>query len=256
MTLAVSQLRVDFDGRSVLQDVDMTLRPGMVTAIVGPNGVGKSTLLSVLAGLRSPTSGHVELDSMDLQSLPAVTRARRLAYLPQHSEVVWPVTVATLVSLARIPHRGLTTARQDAEFVAGALRRTDVVGFAERAVDSLSGGERARVMLARLIAGNPEWLLADEPFAGLDPAHQFDAASLLRSLAREGRGVVITVHDLTLAANLAERVIVLSLGRIVADGLPQHALTSSLLRDVYDVDAEWLTIGNAPFIAIHRRQTA
>jgi iron complex transport system ATP-binding protein len=123
-------------------------------------------------------------------------------------------------------------------------------------VTTLSGGERARVLLARVLAGESEWILADEPFTGLDPSHQFEAAELLRSVADQGGGVVITIHDLTLAARIADRVVILDGGRVVADGAPQAALTPQILRNVYGIDADWIADSRgtkAPIIAIHGR---
>jgi iron complex transport system ATP-binding protein len=256
MKLTACELRIARGGRLVLDGIDLSLRRGTVVAIVGPNGVGKSTLLAALAGLIAPANGSVQIDSTDLRSLPAAIRAQRFAFLPQHPETVWPVSVSTLVGLARIPFRALSSARRDEAAVAGALERTGTLQWADRDVQTLSGGERARVMLARLIAGEPQWILADEPFAGLDPAHQFDAASLLRSLAEAGCGVVFTVHDLTLAASLADRVIVLSNGKIVADGAPDSTLTPGLLREVYEVDAQWACVGGGRFIAIKGRHAS
>jgi iron complex transport system ATP-binding protein len=135
------------------------------------------------------------------------------------------------------------------------MAKTEVAQWADRTVTTLSGGERARVLLARVLAGESEWILADEPFTGLDPSHQFEAAELLRAAADQGGGVVLTIHDLTLAARISDRVIIIDNGRIVADGAPREALTPKILRDVYNIDAEWLdgVSGMPPTIAIHGR---
>lgn len=252
--LAGSELRVDLGGRRILNGVSLGLSPGQVTVIVGPNGAGKSTLTSTLAGLLKPTSGAATLDGRSLSALSPRDRARRIAVLPQTPEIAWPVTVRTLVGLGRTPFtgaRGLTTA--DHAAVDQAMQTTGVTGFADRLVTTLSGGERARVLIARAVAGTPEWLVADEPLTGLDPAHQLDAAALFRSLADRGLGVVLTLHDLTLALRLADRVVVLSQGAVLADGPPDQALTPDVLRRAFGVEAIIETTAAGPLIDVRAR---
>jgi iron complex transport system ATP-binding protein len=259
MTRPVSHLRISGlqcrrGGRIVLDSIELQLQSGSVTAVLGPNGAGKSTLLSCIAGLLRPERGAVELDGTSLLSLPAMQRARRIAFLPQTPEIAWAVDVQTLVGLGRIPFQGISSDADDHAAIVRAMEKTEVAQWADRAVTTLSGGERARVLLARVLAGESDWLLADEPFTGLDPSHQFEAAELLRSVADQGGGVVLTIHDLTLAARIADRVVILDEGCIVADGAPQAALTPQILRDVYNIDAQWLDgNGATPMIAIHGR---
>lgn len=253
-SLSVTDLRVDLGGRRILDGVSLSLSPGQVTVIVGPNGAGKSTLVSALSGLLKPTSGAATLDGRPLSAFPPRDRARRLAVLPQTPEIAWPVTVRTLVGLGRTPFtgaRGLTAA--DHAAVDQAMQTTGVTGFADRLVTSLSGGERARVLIARALAGEPEWLVADEPLTGLDPAHQLDAAALFRSLADRGLGVVLTLHDLTLALRLADRVVVLSQGAVLADGPPDQALTPDVLRRAFGVEAVIETTAAGPLIDVRSR---
>jgi iron complex transport system ATP-binding protein len=258
MTLQATGLEVLRGGKRVIENIDLSFERKCLTAVLGPNGAGKSTLLGALAGLIAPARGRVALEGAEVSSLPPAARARRIGYLPQSPEAVWPVTVHTLVSLARIPHRGKSSAREDEAAIQQALARTDTAQWVERDVQTLSGGERARVMLARVIAGEPEWVLADEPFTGLDPAHQFDAADLLRSLADAGCGVIFTLHDLTLAARVADRVVVVCQGKVSADGPPDTALTPGLLRDVYNIEAEWIAAreGAERFVAVRRRHAS
>lgn len=261
MTRSLSTLKIDGlqfrrGSRVVLDSIDLQLQSGGVTAVLGPNGAGKSTLLSCIAGLLRPEQGSVDLDGAPLFSLPAMQRARRIAFLPQTPEIAWAVDVQTLVSLGRIPYQGVSSDAEDRAAVARAMDKTQVTQWADRAVTTLSGGERARVLLARVLAGESDWILADEPFTGLDPSHQFEAAEMLRAVADKGGGVVLTIHDLTLAARIADRVVILNDGRIVADGTPQTALTPQILRDVYSVDAQWLVDASGatpPTIAIHGR---
>lgn len=251
-TLKIGGLQFRRGSRVVLDAIDLQLQSGAVTAVLGPNGAGKSTLLSCIAGLLRPERGAVELDGMSLQSLPAMQRARRIAFLPQTPEIAWAVDVQTLVGLGRIPFHGIASDEEDRAAVARAMAKTEVTQWADRTVTTLSGGERARVLLARVLAGESDWILADEPFTGLDPSHQFEAAELLRAAADQGGGVVLTIHDLTLAARIADRVVIINDGRIVADGTPRDALSPSILRDVYKIDAQWLD-GTPPTIAIHGR---
>src|SRR6185295_18692257 len=146
--------------RAILRGIDLTLSAGRVTAILGPNGAGKSTLLGCVAGLLSPGSGHIEVDGARLEALPARERARRIAFLPQTATVAWPIDVQTLVGLGRIPYSGVVSDQQNHDAVARAMELTRVSQWADRVVNELSGGERARVLLARVLAGTSQWILA------------------------------------------------------------------------------------------------
>ena len=236
--LSATDLRLALSGQTILDGIDLQVPPGAVTAVIGPNGAGKSTLLACLAGLRRPDAGQASLDGDPTLRLHPRERARRLAFMEQSPEVAWPITVRTLVGLGRTPFIGARgPGGEDEAAITEALARTDVGAFAERLVSTLSGGERARVLIARALAGRPRWLLADEPLTGLDIGHQLDTLTLFRSLALEGVGVVVTLHDLTLAARLADQLVVMSAGRIVAAGAPTTVLTPALLAEVYGVDA-------------------
>ncbi len=253
--LTIRQLQFSRGPRAILQGLDLTLAAGRITAILGPNGAGKSTLLGCLAGLLTPGAGSIDVDGARLDALPGKERARRIAFLPQTAMVAWPIDVQTLVGLGRIPYSGVASDEQNREAVSRAMDMTRVSQWANRIVNELSGGERARVLLARVLAGTSQWILADEPFTGLDPSHQLDAADLLRQFAANGGGVVLTVHDLSLAARIADRIVLLNDGRIVADGTPEEALDAATLRAVYGVETEWLVsrAHRTPVIAIHGR---
>ncbi len=253
--LRVADLTLERGERRILDSIGLQFASGGVTAVLGPNGAGKSTLLACLAGLLRASHGSVDLDGAPLMSLAGDERARRIAFLPQIPEISWPVEVATLVALGRIPFRHRASDAENAAAVQRAMQATRTTQWSQRPVTTLSGGERARVLLARVLAGESDWILADEPFAGLDPAHQFEAADLLRSLAGQGRGVVLTIHDLALAARIADRVVILHRGRVVADGTPEEALTPTTLREVYGIEAQWLSVRErgTPLIAIHGR---
>ena len=221
-----------------LEAITTALRPGEVTAICGPNGAGKSTLLACLAGLHAPTEGVVLLDGHPVATLPPLARARAIGFLPQDGAVAWDVTVETLVRLGRLPHRAGPEA--DAAAARAAMAALDLEGFAARPVSALSGGERARALLARVLAGEPRWILADEPLASLDLAHQLALLARFRILAAGGAGVVLVLHDLAQAMNHADRVLILDRGRLVADGPPEAVLTPATIAEVWGLDARWL----------------
>lgn len=252
--LSCTGLGVRIADKTIVAGVTLSLETGTVTAIVGPNGAGKSTLLSCLAGLRDPTTGNVTLDDVSLTSTPPRARARRLAFLPQTPEIAWSVEARTLVELGRTPFIGARgEAGEDRAAVDRAMTAANVTAFGHRIVDTLSGGERARVLIARALAGEPEWLLADEPLTGLDPAHQLDAAALFRRMADDGVGVVVTLHDLSMALRLADRIIVLADGGVLADDAPATALTPEVLRRAYGVEATLTRGSGGPLIDVIRR---
>lgn len=229
-----------------LAGVTATLEPGAVTAIVGPNGAGKSTLLACLAGLVVPAAGTVTLGAAPIGAMPPRDRARRIGYLPQSPEIAWDVTVETLVRLGRLPwqggplHRAHASRAEDETAVAEALAAMDLAALRHRPVSRLSGGERARALAARVLAGRPRWVLADEPLANLDLAHAAALVARLKDQARCGTGVVLVLHDLATAMNHADRVLVLQDGAIAADGPPAEALAAGLIRTVWGVPARWL----------------
>jgi iron complex transport system ATP-binding protein len=216
-----------------LEDITVTLASAQITAICGPNGAGKSTLLQCLAGLLAPDAGEVLLGGAPLPQ--GRERARRIGYLPQVGEVAWDLSVANLAALGRLPHGDGGEAP-----VSAALEALDLASLAERPVLTLSGGERARALLARVLAGEPEWILADEPLAALDLAHQLALLAHLRAAARAGAGVVLVLHDLALAMNHADRVLVLDRARVAAIGPPLEALAEEVIARVWGVPARWL----------------
>ncbi len=208
-------------------------------ALVGPNGAGKTTLLRALAGLL-PSQGEVRIGGDTLSSLRLSERARRFAYLPQGHVVHWPLPVHDIVALGRIPHGATDPARlspKDDEAVARAMQLADVAGFSERRVTELSGGERSRVALARVLAVAAPVMLADEPTASLDPRYQIDVMTNLRNAADGGMLVVVVTHDLGLASRFADTMLVLSEGRLVSMGAPAEALSEKVMSDVFRISA-------------------
>jgi iron complex transport system ATP-binding protein len=236
-----------------LDGVGAALRPGEITAICGPNGAGKSSLLQCLAGLLAPERGEVRLEGKGLAALDARERARAIGYLPQAGEIAWDVSVRNLVALGRLPHGARDESGNEAP-VEAALAALDLDAFAGRPVGTLSGGETARALLARVLAGEPRWILADEPLAALDLGHQLALVRHLRRAADAGAGVVLVLHDLALAMNHADRALVLDRGRLAADGAPEVVLDTSLIERVWRVSATWL--GDPGARALVANQTA
>jgi iron complex transport system ATP-binding protein len=213
-----------------IADVTATFAPGTITAICGPNGAGKSTLLAALAGLLPLDSG-----TASAAALPVRERARRIGFLPQSGEAAWNLSVQALAALGRLPHGD-----DAAEPVERALEAVGLAHMAQRPIATLSGGERARALLARVLAGQPLWILADEPLAALDLAHQRALLHHLRGAADQGAGVVLVLHDLPLAMNYADQVIVLHNKKIAANGPPEQALHETVIAQVWQVQARWL----------------
>ncbi len=240
--LSLVRLGVRRDGRRLLDDVTLTIRAGELVGLIGPNGAGKTTLLRAAAGLL-PHDGHSSLSAM-----PARARGRAMAWLPQAREIAWPVDVTTLVALGRTPHLGAGQRATDADraAVARALHRLDLDALRDRPATRLSGGEQARVLIARALAQETPLLMADEPVAGLDPAHQIAAMQTFQALAADGRAVLVSLHDLGLAARHCTRLVVLSRGRVVADGPPAAVLTEALVRDVFGITAWFQDTAQGP----------
>lgn len=220
--LKIENLTVRRGGKVTLHPASLRVEPGEFIGLIGPNGAGKSTLLRAALGL-IPAGGRSCLAALS----PAI-RARNAAWLPQAREIAWPLRVAHLVALAQ-------GGRETAPQVTAALARMDVSALSDRPATALSGGEQARVLIARALAQDTPLLLADEPIAGLDPAHQIGCMQVFASLAAEGRAVIASLHDLGLAARHCTRIVALHQGRIVADGPPQKVLTPDLLRAVFAI---------------------
>lgn len=238
MALSITGLGVSRGARAVLSGIDLTLAPGRLTAILGPNGSGKSSLVKAVAGLLPREAGNVTLDGQDVAAMEPRARARAIGYLPQDGAVHWDLRADELVALGRLPHRSPFAAPSEADraAIAAAMAATGTQALAERGIDTLSGGERARVLLARALAGTPRWLLADEPLASLDPVHQIEILDQLRTIAAQGMGVVVVLHDLVHAARAADDVLLLREGRMLAFGPAAEVLTPDLLREAFGVE--------------------
>ncbi|MBA4503729.1 ABC transporter ATP-binding protein [Marinobacterium marinum] len=238
--ITIEQLQLD----SRLAGINLTLEAGELLGVIGPNGAGKSSLLECIAGLQA-YNGRIELDGQNLNRLHGLQRARRIALLPQRCQSAWALKVADVIALGRLPWGD-----EDPEPIGQAARQTGVSTWMDARVDHLSGGEQARVWLARVLAGRPDIILADEPLASLDLHYQQRVLELLREHAQLQRGVILSIHDLNLAAHWCDRLLLLDAGRIHAIGTPQQVLTPAALRQVYEIDAEVDFSGRQPLIRV------
>jgi iron complex transport system ATP-binding protein len=219
---------------TVVAGVGFRIGPGELVGLLGPNGAGKTTLMRAAIGLQ-PAEGRIALGGAAIGTLAPRARSLRAAYVPQDRSVAWPISVAALVALGRTPHRAGPA--EDAAAVEAALAAMELGALRDRPATALSGGERARVLIARAFAQEAPLLLADEPTAGLDPAHALTLMALFRGLATRGRGLLVSLHDLGLAARWCDRLILLDRGRLVADGTPAEVLTPERLAEVYGITA-------------------
>lgn len=247
--LTASGVSVALDGRTIVDQASLRVGSGELVALLGANGAGKTTLLRGVLGLLPRAGGSVLMGDGDPARLSASERARRIAYLPQIRPLAWPIRVRDLVALGRFAHGAALGRRSplDDDAVEHALNVCDLGRFATRAATTLSGGELARVHVARAIAAEAPFLMADEPTAALDPLHQHQVMGLLRASAEAGRGVLVVTHDIGLAAQFADRLAWMAAGRIVADGTPEATLTADRVAQVYGVraavrriDGDWL----------------
>lgn len=237
--LTANALCFRVDDVQILKGVSLELGAGELVGLIGPNGAGKSTLLRLLMQIEQQTSGEILLDNKPIASVSRELRARRLAYLVQRARADWPLSVQKVVELGRIPHQnwwqGCSTA--DLQKVEQALYRTETVAYRNRLVNTLSGGEQTLVMLARILATEPQLIFADEPVAALDPYHQLHVMEILREHARDNGAAVVVLHDLSLAARFCDRLYLLNHGEIYCSGTPQQVLTDLHLAEVYGIRA-------------------
>jgi len=241
--IRTENLSVDLGRRRVLDAVTLDLQRGRVTAILGANGAGKTSLLRAIAGLVKPSAGQMILDGQSLAALSLPERARRIGYLPQNGQPAWALTVRELVALGRLPHRSPFAALSPGDDAAidAAMAQTDVAGLVDRNVNTLSGGEKARAKFARVLAAETDWVLADEPLANLDPPHQQDVLRLMRAAADAGKGVLVVLHQLDAAARVADDLLILKDGRAIAFGPCAEVLTPATLEAAFDMPLDVIT---------------
>lgn len=236
--LSLQNVTVQLGRRNVLDNISLDIGTGEFVGLLGPNGAGKSTLLRTIMQ-ELAHQGHIAIDGRPVAGMTAAERALQLAYLPQARNIVWPISVAEVVALGRLPRSrpfaSPTPADQTA--VAEAMAQMDITALAARPATELSGGETARVLIARLLAQETPIVIADEPAAGLDPSHQIALVETFADLARSGRTVIASLHELPLAARWCRRIILIASGKVVADGAPAEVITGDNLSQTYGIEA-------------------
>jgi len=236
MSLLIEQLTIRYGARVVVRPTTLRLQTGTLTALVGPNGAGKSSLLKAIAGLIE-ARGSISWAGGAVSA--GRERAKIMAYLPQQAQAHWPVSVRDLVALGRLPHRrfGVPLSSVDEDVIERSMQQAEVSHLAERPIHELSGGEQARVYLARALAVEAPVLLVDEPVASLDPYHQLQIMAVLEAYAANGGLVLAVLHDLTLAARYCNQMVLLDEGAVVEQGSPERVLRDELLRERYHIEA-------------------
>jgi len=255
MILHADNITLQFGDTQVLDNASAHLNEGELLGLIGPNGAGKTSLLRVMANLQQPDSGTLSLDGQPAHAWQRRELAQRIGYLAQGAPAHWPLKVRRLVELGRIPHlspwsrlRG-----EDLEAIDRAMQQAEVEHLADRVVSTLSGGERLRVLLARLFATDPKIILADEPIAALDPYHQLHTMELLKQHCERGGSAVAVLHDLNMAARFCDRLILVDHGRVVLDDATQAVLSHPQLREVYGIQLEQLEGSTGPVLVPHSR---
>jgi len=235
--LHIENLCAGYDNLERLHRVSAEICPGVLTAIIGPNGCGKSTLMKCLAGSLKYSAGSIRLNDRDFHKIPVKERARFISYMPQ-SRIAPDISVRQLAVHGRYPHLkwGQNLSKTDCEIIDYALKRTDMLPFAQRSVSRLSGGERQRAYLAMMLAQQTPVMLLDEPTTYLDLSSQFSLMNLLRDLCREGHSAVAVLHDLALALEYADRVLLMYDGRMIAEGTPDEVFLSGKIQEVFNID--------------------
>jgi iron complex transport system ATP-binding protein len=257
VTIRCQGLAVDLGRRRILTDIELDFAAGTLVGVIGPNGAGKSTLARAMLNLLVPAAGSVEIDGIDIARLSPPELARRIAFLPQGQALHWPLSVERLVGLGRLPHLAPFSriGAADQAAIEAAMRDAGVLPFRDRIASELSGGERARVMLARALATEAPALIVDEPLASLDPGHQIDVMTLLARRARAGALVIVVLHDLAAAARYCDRLVLLDSGKVVGDGRPADVLSDAALATVYGITVWRGEIAEKPLVVPLRRNT-
>ncbi len=255
--LKIDNISLDLGGAVILKDILATVKRGEIVGLIGPNGAGKSSLLRSILGLVTIKKGSVIIDGDNVEELSLKERARKMAYAAQGSPVHWPLQVEHIVELGRIPHlnpwQKLT--KDDHEVITQAMERTDCTHLIGRSITTLSGGERARVLLARVLATNAPYIMADEPVASLDPAHQLQVMEILKALTSSNCGVMVVMHDLSLALRYCDRLILLDKGIMIGQDTPDKILEDENLTEVFGISAtRWSDNGEKFLIPHHINQ--
>ncbi len=255
MTLQARNITLQLAGNPILHGVDFTLKKGELVGLIGPNGAGKTSLLRVLANLQKPDSGDLSLNGKNIRQYSIKALAKKIGYLAQGAPAHWPLKVQRLVELGRLPYLSPwgTLSSRDRDVVATAMKQAEVTHLSERIISTLSGGERLRVLIARMLATEPNIILADEPIAALDPYHQLHTMELLREHCDRGGSGIVVMHDLNMAARFCHRLVLIQQGNIISEGPPCNVLKTDLLAKVYGIKADTLVNENDILVIPRRR---
>lgn len=248
----VTEASLSIKGTALLRHASLTLNPGELVVLLGPNGAGKTSLIRIALGLARPDSGSAAIGGIDPATMAPAERARAVTYLPQMRDLAWPIRVRDVVALGRFAY-GAPPARlgeADQIAVAHALAACDLLALADRATDTLSGGELARVHIARALASEAPLMIADEPVASLDPRHQHQVMRLIRAFVDRGGGALVVLHDLDLAALFADRLVWMSEGRTLAEGSVAETMTPHWIEAVYGIQATVTQAGGATRVLV------
>jgi len=251
LSLEISNLSFNYGSKDVLRDVSLKVDGGEVLALIGPNGSGKSTLLKCVVGVLKPLRGKIAVGGVDLSKLSERERARLVGYLPQYLPMVFPVTVFECILLGRLPSFWTKPGKRDFEAVQRVLQSLNLTGFADKYIDEMSGGERQRVHIARVLAQEARVMLFDEPTANLDLKYQLDVMELIRKASREKEAAtIIALHEVNLALKYADRVAVLNGGEMVCEGRPEEVITREMITRVYEVKADVVEYDGRPRVLL------
>ena len=247
--LSIKGLFFTYKNTNILEDVEIELNKGEILSVVGPNGAGKTTLLKCIAGIVKPEKGMVLLDGKDASRMKRLALARCIAYVPQSSPSKFPITVFDAVLMGRRPYISWRPSKKDLEMVADILISMGLEDVALRDFDQLSGGQKQKVLLARAVAQDTEYLLLDEPTANLDVKHQIEVMEMISSMVkRNSVAAILAMHDLNLATRFSDRMVMLNAGKVFCDGDPQQVITAENIRSVYGVEATISLSNGHPYI--------
>ncbi|BBO91303.1 ABC transporter ATP-binding protein [Desulfosarcina ovata] len=236
--LCIEGLCFHYNKTAILENIGIDLHRGQMLSIVGPNGTGKTTLLKCIAGIATPRSGKILIDGVDMSRMSRMDHAKRIGYVPQSSPGKFPITVFDAVLMGRRPYMTWRPSEKDLEAVANVLKSLNLENIALRDFDQLSGGQKQKVLLARAVAQETDYLLMDEPTSNLDLKHQMEVLEMVSGMVKKsGVAAMLAMHDLNLAARFSDRIVMLNKGRIFCSGRPRQVMTAQNIRSIYGVEA-------------------